>query len=282
MEIRRLLLFVALSWLILLAYASVNKQLFPPPPVADQKAEPDAKVEPAPKAPDQNKQEQPQDQGQPANQPPEQPVKAPQQARQHHALGSLDPQSKSTIVVYFDNRWAAVKRVELVERKSNGRFKYRNLLKTSGYLGHLALSNETTGGCRINIVVPGSPAARATSTETPEKGLAIGDIITRIGKTSIKTKQEFLAKAEEAKPGDTLEIQVQRNSDGKTATLGFTATLTENPMELIAPTQQLSANSIANDGITPSFLLGLSKAGESNLTGTEREIASLPSLRKSN
>jgi YidC/Oxa1 family membrane protein insertase len=281
-EIRRLLLFVALSWLILLAYASVNKQLFPPPPVADQKAEPGAKEEPAAKAPDQNQEKQPQDQAQPAKQPPDQPVEAPKQARQRHALGSLVPQSKSTIVVYFDNRGAAIERVELVERKSNGKFKYRNLLKTSGYLGHLALSNETTGGCRINIVVPGSPAAKATSTETPGKGLAVGDVITGIGKTSIKTKQEFLVKAEEAKPGDTLQIQVQRNSDGKTVSLTFTATLTENPMELIAPKQQLSANSIANDGITPSFLLGLSKAGESDLTGTEREIAGLPSLRKGN
>ena len=53
-------------------------------------------------------------------------------------------------------------------------------------------------------------------------------------------------------------------------------------MELIAPQQQLSANSVAKDGIIPSFLLGLSKAGESTLTGVEKEIASLPSLRESN
>ena len=288
MEIRRLILFVVLSWLILIVYFKVNQQLVPPPPAADKQAAPGAKKDAAADDQEPGEQKQPQDQDQnqaqkqPAEQPPEQPVADPKQPRMRHALGSLDPRSKSMIVVYFDSRGASIERVELVERNRNLQLKYRNLLKTSGYLGHLALSDEPTGGCRINIVVPGSPAAQASSKAAPVKGLAVGDVITRINKTAIKTKREFLAKLEESKPKDSVQIQVQRNSEGAAATLTFTATLTENPMELIAPKQQLSAKSVAKDGITSSFLLGLSKAGESTVTGVEKEIADLPSLRKSN
>jgi len=284
-EIRRLILFVVLSWLILIVYFKVNQQLLPPPPAADKQAAPGAKKDVAADDQKPGKQKQPQDQDQaqkpPAEQP-EQPVAAPKQPRTRHALGSLDPRSKSMIVVYFDSRGAAIERVELVERNRNQQLKYRNLLKTSGYLGHLALSDETTGGCRINIVVPGSPAAQATSKDAPVKGLAVGDVITRINKTAIKTKREFLAKLEESKPKDSVQIQVRRNSEGAATTLTLTAILTKTPMELIAPQQQLSANSVAKDGITPSFLLGLSKAGESTLTGTEKELVGLPSLRESN
>ncbi len=290
-EIRRLILFVVLSWLILIVYFKVNQQLLPPPPAADKQAPPAAKKDAPAEDQEPGKQKQPQDQGQaqkqPAEQPPEQPVAVPKQPRRRYTLGSLDPRSKSMIVAYFDSRGAAIERVELVERNRNQQFKYRNLLKTSGYLGHLALSDETTGGCRINIVVPGSPAAEATYVNgpvllKPVNGLAVGDVITHINKTSIKTKREFLAKLEEAKPTDSVQIQVRRNSEGAAATLTFTATLTENPMELIAPKQQLSANSVAKDGIMSSFLLCLSIAGVSTLTGAEKEIAGLPSLRKSN
>ena len=285
MEIRRLILFVALSWMILIVYFRINKELFPPPPEpANQQQQQGAKKDAAADNQDQADQEQPQDQAQkqPANPPQQQPAAVAKQPRLRHSLGSLDPQSKSLLVVYFDSRGAAVERVELVERDRNQQFKYRNLLRESGYLGHLALSNENAGGCRINLVVPGSPAAQATSRETPVKGLAIGDIITRIGKTPVKTEQEFLAQVRASKPTDSIEIQVQRDSEGATSALTFNATLTENPMELIAPQQQLSANSVAKDGIIPSFLLGLSKAGESTLKGAEKEIASLPSLRESN
>ena len=175
--------------MILIVYFRINKELFPPPPEpANQQQQQGAKKDAAADNQDQADQEQLQDQAQkqPANPPQQQPAAVAQQPRLRHSLGSLDPQSKSLLVVYFDSRGAAVERVELVERDRNQQFKYRNLLRESGYLGHLALSNENTGGCRINLVVPGSPAAQATSRETPVKGLAVGDIITRIGKHQSK------------------------------------------------------------------------------------------------
>ena len=61
-------------------------------------------------------------------------------------------------------------------------------------------------------------------------------------------------------PGETVEIQVRRSTGEETSPLTFTATLTENPMELIAPKQHLSANMLADDGIVPSFLMGLKTA----------------------
>ncbi|MFP6672096.1 MAG: hypothetical protein VB857_11830, partial [Pirellulaceae bacterium] len=60
MEIRRLILFVALSWMILIVYFRINKELFPPPPEpANQQQQQGAKKDAAADNQDQADQEQP-------------------------------------------------------------------------------------------------------------------------------------------------------------------------------------------------------------------------------
>jgi YidC/Oxa1 family membrane protein insertase len=282
-EIRRLLLFVVLATAILIISDNVNRRLFPPAPEQPQPvagpAEPAPKPKPAePKAPVQPEQ--------PGEKPGDKPVAPPKivvkEPRVRHALGSLDPQSKYPLVIYLDSQGAAVERVELVERDSKQRFKYRNLLKQSGYLGHLALSDEKNGGCRINLVVPGSPAALAECPDVKSRGLAPGDIISQVGTILVTNQDEFLKSMNGFSPGETVEIQVRRSTGEETSPLTFTATLTENPMELIAPKQHLSANMLADDGIVPSFLMGLNTAEQLSVSGVEKEVQDLPSLRTGN
>ena len=283
MEIRRLLLFVVLAWAILIINFNVNKWLFPPAPQQPQPvaepAEPAAKPKPA----EQQDLVQPE---QPGEKPGEKPVVPPKivvkEPRVRHVLGSLDPQSKYPLVIYLDSQGAAVERVELVERNSKQRFKYRSLLKQAGYLGHLALSDEKPGGCRINLVVPGSPASQAECPGVKSRGLAPGDIISHVGKISVANKEDFLKAMNGFLPEETVKIQVQRTRGEETSPLTFTATLTENPMELIAPKQHLSANILADDGIVPSFLMGLNTAEQLSVSGIEKEIQDLPSLRTGN
>ena len=285
METRRLILFVALSTTVVLLYIPISEWLFPPPqqealqkadPKAENRAEPKAenkaenkvdpkaenKVDPKVEPPQMEKEEVP----------PKVVVKHP---RTHHVLGSLEPQKKSRLVIYFDSRGGAVERVELVERDRKNRFKYRNLLKKSGYLGHLALNDESVGGCRINLVVPGSPAAQASCNDKSIKGgLRVGDRITAVNQSSVKNKTAFFHQLEKVNPGKsvTLEIDREFKSIGE---LTFTAMLTENPMELIAPDQRLSPNTVVNDGEVPSFLLDLKP-----IAGFSRKA--LRSLRNNN
>ncbi len=287
MEIRRLLLFGVLAWAILIINFNVNKWFFPPAPEQPQPVAGPAEPAPKPKPAEPQEPVKPE---QPSTEPGEKPVVPPtvvvKEPRVRQALGSLDPQTKSPLVIYLDSRGAAVERVELVARDSQQRFKYRNLLKQSGYLGHLALSDEKAGGCRINLVVPGSPASRAECPGVESGGLAAGDIISYVisdaDKTSIATQEDFLKAMNGFLPEETVKIQVQRTTGEETSSLTFTATLTENPMELIAPRQHLSANVFANDGTVPSFLMGLNTAEQLSVSGIEKEIQDLPSLRTGN
>ena len=281
METRRLILFVALSTAVLLLYY----QLFAPPPPENQdpqKANQQAKKNvPADQQQPDKKKANPAEkkEGDPDKQQPNKPVAPPKVVvktpRKYPILGSLDPKNKSPLVVYFDSRGAAIRRVELVERDDKGQFKYRNLLKPFGYLGHLALTDQQGGGCRINLVVPGSPAALAQCKDSSVKGgLKVGDRITRINQQVIKNKKDLLPELEKLKAGKSVMIEVQRNPDG-TDKLTFTTTLTEHPMELIAPDQRLSPQASANDGKVPSFLLDLETIDDKSTKG-------LPSLRTNN
>ena len=118
--------------MILIVYFKINQQLVPPPAPAKQQQPEDAKKDAAADNQDQADPKQPPDQAdpkQPDKQAQQQPAAVAKEPHLRHSLGSLDPQSKSLIVVYFDSHGAAIERVELVERDRNQQFKYRNLLR---------------------------------------------------------------------------------------------------------------------------------------------------------
>ncbi len=148
-------------------------------------------------------------------------------------LGSLDPASPFREMVTLTNLGAAVVRIELNSHR------FGDLEDRSGYLGHPALDeilNENHQlapdererrvkllGCRVDVVGPGTPAARA--------GLEPGDLITSVdGKevTGFRTLRQALKKT---KPKQTVELTVLR--DGKP--LGLSATLQRRPLDVVRP-----------------------------------------------
>ena len=142
------------------------------------------------------------------------------------------------LLATFNSRGAGLERVELVERLPNGEFKYQNLENKSGYLGHLALTPEATGGCRVNVVGAGTPAASATSDSAGMvAGLQVGDVIKAIvldGSTEVELLmpedlERFLSETE---PGDSVGLMVARDA---AATSRFTVELAVRPLQIIQP-----------------------------------------------
>ncbi|MEP2307271.1 MAG: preprotein translocase YidC, partial [Rhodopirellula bahusiensis] len=72
-------------------------------------------------------------------------------------LGSMDPASGYVMLVTLNSRGGGIERIELTERKENGRLKYRRVDVRSGYLGYLAADPAATDlGIRVNVVGPGT------------------------------------------------------------------------------------------------------------------------------
>jgi S1-C subfamily serine protease len=82
------------------------------------------------------------------------------------------------------------------------------------YLGVSTASTSNGRGAQIAAVVSGGPAAKA--------GLRAGDRITAVGGQEVKTADEVAERIATRKPGDVVEVVVQRDGDSETmkVTLG--------------------------------------------------------------
>jgi putative serine protease PepD len=76
---------------------------------------------------------------------------------------------------------------------------------------YLGVSLEDDGAARLVNVVAGSPAARA--------GLRTGDVVTEVDGKAIETGDELREAIDAKKPGDELELKVQRGNDERDVTV---------------------------------------------------------------
>lgn len=166
------------------------------------------------------------------------------------SLGSLDPKSPYRFLATFNTEAASVHRLELVQRhaKKPERLLYKDLEIKYGYLGHLDLTNEESGGCRVNTVGAATPAALA--------GLQVGDIVTGLNGEAVDTRFDFESILRKTKAKQQVEISYKRpvkkatdenqsgekeaaeNSTAKDSPaleLTATITLTRQPLEVIRP-----------------------------------------------
>jgi len=234
------LLFVVLSFLILVGYSALLAYLHPPqkapegPEAAKQqdgkaeakgpaKEKPPAKEEPVikprpPVAPAGEKPVAPA-----AKEPaikPRPPVAAavPAVPPQWVALGSADPAEPYRMLVTLSNRGAALARIELSSPR------YCDLEDRSGYLGHLVMEDDGAGkGCPVQVVGAGTPAA--------EPGLKPGDLITAVGDQVVRNEAHLESALARTEPGQEVELGVLRG--GKT--LHLAARLTRRPLEVVRP-----------------------------------------------
>jgi putative serine protease PepD len=87
-------------------------------------------------------------------------------------------------------------------------------LIASGKVEHPYLGvriDDADNGARLAEVVPGSPAAEA--------GLQQGDVVTRAAGNEISSADELREAVESRKPGDELELTIERDGDTKTVTV---------------------------------------------------------------
>jgi YidC/Oxa1 family membrane protein insertase len=133
------------------------------------------------------------------------------------ALGSVDPASPYRMLVTLDSKGAAVERIEFSSPR------YRDLDDRHGYLGHVLLGAPDGGGARVDVVGPGTPAARA--------GVQVGDVIVRLGEHGVLGPESLADALAATKPGDSVELTVRRNDK----LLSLTATLGWRPLEVIRP-----------------------------------------------
>lgn len=285
---KRLIAFLVLSTLLIFAWMQMAVWMNPPRPQPPVAVEDGAVEEPAakPDAPEAAKTETeaPKRADKAAAKEPAAEVEArPRPPQRWLTLGSIDPESPYRLLVTLTNRGAAIERIELNHPD------YRDLDETSGYLGHLAPSNEPDGGVRVNVVGPGTPAALAQPVSASiGPGLQVGDVIVAADETPIATLADladFLGESlpgqeykpeHGKKPGQKIELTVRRQVGAEVRELPFTVTLSKRPMQIVQPEwtnpQDLSTRQ------DPSFLLTLESVGRKSIGARGEEIAGLPSL----
>jgi len=294
---KRFALFLVLSALVLFAHLTVQNMLAPPRPVGEDAPdevgvapvdEEDDAETPAAKDTDPAKPDKPVDEPAaetPAKEPSKPAIEAaprPRIPNQRGAIGSMAADSPYRLLVIWNNRGAAIERIELSQRTARGRLRYHELNVKGGYLGHLALSEEPDGsGCRVNVVGPGTPAAVAMpKDQNTEPGLQVGDIITKIGGQDVRTAMDFDAYLTTSWPGQSPEVTVRRTDPtGATVTREFTVTLTQQPLSIIQP--EVNQDSALGLQDPLSFLFTLDSIGDKTIPRGSEELP-IPSLREGN
>ncbi|MEZ6133725.1 MAG: YidC/Oxa1 family insertase periplasmic-domain containing protein [Pirellulaceae bacterium] len=162
---------------------------------------------------------------------PQEAVASPVNPSRAITLGSMDPTKGYNLLVTFTTRGAGIERAELVARGPSGKFAYRALEHDSGYLGYLGLSDAPTG-LQIRTVPDGSPAALATSAEV-QGGLQVEDVLTEFAGQSIDSSAALERAIAKTKPGDQVELIVQRGPAGQRRSIKYAVTLAEAPLDVL-------------------------------------------------
>ncbi len=193
-------------------------------------------------------------------------------------LGSFDAQSGYRMLVYLNSRGAGIERIELTERKANGRLRYRRVDVLGGYAGYMALQNlPDQDGAVVKVIGPGTPVALARSLQdgTPD-GLQAGDIITAMQDLPVVDYQGYEAALTEFKPDTKVTLTVQRDSQ----TLQFEVTLTEHPLDLVRLSSRGGEDEVVGNLDRLSCLMTLATVGKRELKETDRELPTLPTQHK--
>jgi len=285
---KRFVIFIVLSLAVLTGYQFIKLMLAPEPPAVveldDSPTEEPPKV-PAGSAPDTPPAE-------PVTSDPDEPPSEPTPRAEEAdptpgperwiSRGSYQAADDPSILVTWNARGATVERIELTARDAQGRLRYRDLLDRSGYLGHLALTKDPSGGCRVNVVGRGTPAALATDPAGPgATGLQIGDVIFQIDGEPTKTPTKMKAFLARTVPGQAIRLAVHRPSGETTNDVQLHATLDVHPLQLIQPERPIKTDETVL--LHPSsFLFSLIQVGDNKAEKGTQELDLDRSLREDN
>ncbi|MEM9368299.1 MAG: YidC/Oxa1 family insertase periplasmic-domain containing protein [Planctomycetota bacterium] len=188
-------------------------------------------------------------------------------------LGSMDPNDGFSMLVTLNSEGAGIERIELTERKSDGRLRYRRVDVRSGYFGYLAADPlATDAGVRVNTVGPGTPAAQATcQSDGVSGGLQANDLIVEFDGTPVSQLTDLRTVLATTKPGDQVNVQVLRESIGDQP-LKFQTTLTEHPLDLVRLARTGGDDQVRGNLSRLSCLLTLAKVGRKELATDQRSL----------
>ncbi len=197
------------------------------------------------------------------------------------SLGSMDASSGYYLLATLNTQGAAVERLEMTERKKNGRFRYRRVDVAFGYLGYLAPQiARSMDGCEVTIVGPGTPAALAKS-QTPDvaDGLIVGDVIVALDNQAITTPADLDRLLSATRPGDEAILEIRRPSaegaEGPSQSLRMVATLTEHPLDLLRLSSDGGPDEVLGNLDRLSCRVTLSQLGTRSITTGQSSIAGL-------
>ena len=144
-------------------------------------------------------------------------------------LGSHTFGSGYKLAVTLSNRGAGIERVELVDQKKAGRYRYRSL-EPGGYPGFFAFDLSQPSDLTIRVCAASSPAAGAVSrSSTVANGLKVGDRFLSLNGVSVSSQSEWFAELRKTKPGQNLPVTVSRGN----GSLDFDIQLTEAPLDVL-------------------------------------------------
>jgi YidC/Oxa1 family membrane protein insertase len=197
---------------------------------------------------------------------------------QWRTLGSMDPTSGHLMLVTLNSRGAGIERIELTERKANGRLKYRRVDVRSGYLGYFASDpTSLSNGVDVNVVGPGTPAALAVSkTAGVPNGLVAGDVIVAVNNSPVNHVEMLEDWLLGTKPDDTIVVEVLRKNDvGEEQTLAFDITLSEHPLDLVRLAGTAGEDQVPGNLSRLSALLTVGKVGRREIAPGEKTLKAL-------
>ncbi len=196
----------------------------------------------------------------------------PQNPSKAITLGSMDPAKRYQLLVTLTSRGAALEQAELVGQKRPGKFQYRALEHDGGYLGYLGLK-EAIGGLKVRTIPDGSPAASATSGEAAP-GLQVDDILVELAGQSVDTLQSLEEALAKTKPGQSVDLVIQRSVGGQPTSLKYSVTLSEAPLDILR-TWPCRSELVAGNYRRPGLLTTL---GSINSTRIPPGKTALPAL----
>ena len=145
-------------------------------------------------------------------------------------IGSLHATGADRYLITINPYGGTVRRIELNARdERTGKFKYRDLVWRGGYIGSIE-AHDTSKGVRVGVVGPGTPADMATASGT-SGGIRKGDMLVSFNDEPITSADEFGRMLAKTRPGDEVSVLVSRQGNE----IGFRATLSEKPIELVRP-----------------------------------------------
>lgn len=226
---RRAITFVLLSTAVIFTWITIERVLFPPPPPANRLAQEET------------------GEGTPAESPttPDEATTTPSTESESTAdtaapfaaestlvsLGSLAEDSPYRMLVTFDSRGGSVRRIELTDRMKDASLRFKKVDDRAGYLGNLEVSSVESGGVRVGLVGPGSPAASAVGPAGAPIGLAAGDVLAAFDGQPLADAGDWFRRIDATRAGDEVVLGVRRGE----ATLDYRAKLIRRPIEVVSP-----------------------------------------------